>query len=115
MCCAHKEWARPVGRKSDVGMEMDDFRRAVARLLAPDAPAPTPIPRVEPGGQGRPTLRRGAQGDAVLALQRLLRMPDANGRFGPRTEAAVREFQRRRGMVPDGIVGPKSWQALDAS
>jgi len=28
-------------------------------------------------------------------------------------EARVREFQRRQSLVPDGIVGPKTWRALD--
>jgi peptidoglycan hydrolase-like protein with peptidoglycan-binding domain len=36
------------------------------------------------------------------------------GNFGPKTEAAVRAFQRSKGLVPDGIVGPKTWAALDA-
>jgi peptidoglycan hydrolase-like protein with peptidoglycan-binding domain len=58
-------------------------------------------------------LRRGDTGELVTALQQKLGMPDGQDVFGPRTEAAVREFQRQRGMVPDGIVGPKTWQALD--
>ncbi|HEX5684214.1 MAG TPA: peptidoglycan-binding domain-containing protein [Ideonella sp.] len=33
------------------------------------------------------------------------------GTFGPKTEAAVRAFQRKLGMVGDGIVGPKTWAA----
>lgn len=31
-----------------------------------------------------------------------------------RAEAALRIFQRERGMVPDGIAGPKTWAAQDA-
>lgn len=36
----------------------------------------------------------------------------ADGLFGPRTEHAVRRFQREHGLVVDGIVGPKSLAAL---
>jgi peptidoglycan hydrolase-like protein with peptidoglycan-binding domain len=57
------------------------------------------------------TLRRGASGGDVEALQRLLGI-SADGKFGPGTEAAVKAFQRSRGLVADGIVGPKTWAAL---
>ena len=33
----------------------------------------------------------------------------ANGIFDASTEAAVRQDQRDRGLVPDGIVGPRTW------
>ncbi|HEY8347333.1 MAG TPA: peptidoglycan-binding domain-containing protein, partial [Symbiobacteriaceae bacterium] len=66
---------------------------------------------------GTPLLRRGSTGAAVRGLQRTLaklgfyRGP-IDGIFGPRTEAAVRAFQRSVGLRVDGIVGPQTRMAL---
>ena len=35
-----------------------------------------------------------------------------DGIFGPKTEAAVKSFQRGKGLTVDGIVGPRTWAAL---
>jgi N-acetyl-anhydromuramyl-L-alanine amidase AmpD len=63
-----------------------------------------------------PTLALGARGEAVHHLQALLRRLGyeiaADSIFGPLTERAVRELQRRRGLTVDGIVGPRTWAAL---
>ncbi|MDB4882772.1 MAG: Peptidoglycan-binding domain 1 protein [Gemmatimonadetes bacterium] len=112
-CCGHKEFALPAGRKSDPNLDMNLFRQSVAAILGGSAPPPVLIPAVEPGGKARPTLRRGDTGELVSELQRKLKLGVVNGSFGPLTEAAVRAFQRDHAMVPDGIVGPKSWIQLD--
>merc|ERR1711988_894479 len=39
----------------------------------------------------------------------------SNGKFGPMTEAAVKELQKRAGLTQDGVVGPKTKAALLAS
>jgi N-acetylmuramoyl-L-alanine amidase/Putative peptidoglycan binding domain len=117
-CCAgHKEYAP--NRKTDPTLNMDNFRATVGRILSGTAPPPVLIPAAEPPLQsgaspGRPTLRRGSQGDLVKTLQRDLNL-SSDGIFGGQTEAVVRNFQRTHDMVPDGIVGPKTWSALDAA
>jgi hypothetical protein len=67
-----------------------------------------------------PTLRWGAKGEDVSRLQRLLNnriVPTPklriDGKFGNKTYAAVRVFQRLRGITVDGIVGPgETWPHL---
>ncbi|WP_434384855.1 peptidoglycan-binding protein [Melittangium boletus] len=68
------------------------------------------------GGSG-PTLKKGATGEAVRALQNRLNqlghnVGAADGSFGPKTEAAVKAFQKAHGLTADGVVGPKTWDKL---
>ncbi|SEJ43689.1 MULTISPECIES: N-acetylmuramoyl-L-alanine amidase [unclassified Variovorax] len=118
-CAGHKEYALPSGRKNDPDFDMDAFRRAVAAIIDDTAPPPSLIPKAEPqpsAGQpaARATLRRGSVDELVKVVQKKCGLPD-DGVFGANTEAAVRRFQNSRGMVPDGIVGPKTWAALDTA
>lgn len=67
----------------------------------------------------RPTVARGASGEAVLLLQRLLEAAGfsprgADGKFGKYTEGAVRRFQAAKGLTVDGVAGPLTWKALEA-
>ncbi|MGA9768673.1 MAG: N-acetylmuramoyl-L-alanine amidase [Blastocatellia bacterium] len=112
-CAGHKEFALPKGRKPDPLFDMNEFRSNVASILSGTAPPLPRIPVVESGNNGRPTLRRGATGDFVKQIQTRVNVTPVNGNFGPVTEAAVRAFQRDHGIVPDGIVGPKTWAVLD--
>ena len=63
-------------------------------------------------------IRRGSRGEDVrdlqlrLAANGLSLSPDDLGVFGPATEQAVQEFQTRRGLRVDGIVGRETWSAL---
>ena len=66
-------------------------------------------------------LACGAVGDYVQVLQKVLNLyqttgtqltPD--GKFGPKTEAAVKRFQSRYGLKVDGVVGPKTRAKLFA-
>lgn len=60
-----------------------------------------------------PVVHRGAAEHPVTTLQYLLNDRGAgltvDGRFGPKTEAAVRDVQHDHHLQVDGIVGPKTW------
>jgi hypothetical protein len=109
MCCGHKEYALPDGRKIDPTFDMDDFRRQVAAIMAGTAPLPSIIPAVDE--ENRPTLRRGDRGNLVKLVQSKVGV-EATGAFDSDNEAAVRAFQRDHGLVGDGIVGPRTWATL---
>ena len=85
-------------------------------LKAATPPPPVPIPPI----LRRVTLKRGDKSEAVKELQTLINLAGigvvlvVDGNFGPRCEAAVRVFQTSRHLHPDGIVGNRTWAALDA-
>lgn len=59
----------------------------------------------------RQTLRYGSKGAAVRYLQYRLGIT-ADGIFGYQTQYAVKQWQRRNGLYPDGVVGQYSWKVI---
>lgn len=65
----------------------------------------------------KPQLQLGSQGQAVVELEQMLtklrvyRQP-VKGIFNSSVEFAVKLFQYRVFLSPDGIVGPLTWEAL---
>ncbi len=99
--------------------------RPPAQPSAP-APAPTPAPSPAPSPQpapardpnvsctfpaSRPAISQGARGDDVRWLQSRLQVT-IDGQFGPRTDRAVRNFQRNQNLSVNGIVGVWEWALL---
>jgi g-D-glutamyl-meso-diaminopimelate peptidase len=63
-------------------------------------------------------IRYGSAGNAVRLLQLALRREGSlraapGGEFGTRTLSAARRFQAARGLTPDGVIGMKTWAALE--
>jgi putative chitinase len=56
-------------------------------------------------------LKLGSEGEDVKKLQVKLGV-DPIGKFGPKTDAAVKAWQSANGLSPDGIVGPATWAKL---
>jgi len=56
-------------------------------------------------------LKRGDNNESVKQLQTKLGL-EAIGNFGPKTEDAVKAFQTKNGLTPDGIVGNGTWNKI---
>lgn len=65
----------------------------------------------------RPILRKGDSGSDVRKLQEMLYDYGydlaVDGKFGDQTKQAVENFQKEMHLQVDGIVGDKTWAALD--
>lgn len=70
------------------------------------------------GALGDRLLARGMNGSDVSQLQTKLAqlgyaVGSVDGKFGPKTQAAVRKFQQDRGLKVDGIAGPQTVKELN--
>ena len=59
-----------------------------------------------------PTIRKGDRNDSVKLLQQKLGV-EPLGIFGPKTEEAVKAFQKKNGLTADGVVGKNTWDKLN--
>lgn len=57
------------------------------------------------------TLANGSSGDFVKWVQRRLRVPET-GMFDQKLTTTVARFQKRKKLVSDGVVGPRTFTAL---
>ena len=57
-------------------------------------------------------LKKGDNNENVKLMQQKLGIEPAVTNFGPKTEAAVKEWQAKNGLVADGIVGPATWAKI---
>jgi hypothetical protein len=89
----------------------------------PERPTSTrPGTKPKPGADVKdyPVLKVGCRGTWVRFLKNGLNAAGArphismnNGKFGKGTEQAVKDFQTRRKLDSDGVVGPKTWKVLN--
>ena len=111
---------QPVKR---VAVDMQSGRQVdLLQYLAPRVPARfLDVYREQPAAPAPaayPLLSKGSKGEDVRQLQAALNAAgaspglNADGDFGARTDAAVRAFQAKRGLVVDGFVGGGTWSSL---
>lgn len=68
------------------------------------SPCPAPKQLTQTTKKPGPRLWRGSEGADVLTVQQALKVPGANGFFGPATMRAVARYQRSRDLPASGAV-----------
>jgi hypothetical protein len=114
-----------IGTHVDVGKNFcwDVFTRYIEKWAGKqvvDAPAPTPAPTAKTKSVVPPELQLGSSGPAVRTLQTRLKNAYAayagqlivDGDFGPLTQGAVIEFQKRSNLPMTGVVDAATATAL---
>lgn len=103
------------------GYTMAGFRKDVKNAMAGTITVTTSEVKEEED-MGLPTLKKGANGDEVKVLQKLLvacgydcGKAGIDGDFGNGTLSAVKAFQKAEGLADDGVAGAKTWAALCAA
>jgi peptidoglycan hydrolase-like protein with peptidoglycan-binding domain len=74
---------------------------------------------IDEADQSEPVLKIGSTGLPVRRAQKRMSLvgfdvDGVDGRYGTRTEAAVKMLQQQRGLAVDGVVGPQTWSIIDA-
>jgi peptidoglycan hydrolase-like protein with peptidoglycan-binding domain len=105
------------GQGATVEDRIANHNRALMRGINRDlavlgqAPAPVPVVVTIPDTINRGDGAWNGNAATVAELQRELRLA-ADGEFGPVTDVALRAYQRAKGLMVDGVCGPKTWAAL---
>lgn len=76
-------------------------------------PAPAPVPATPPPVQLGDTGQHVRQAQGRLVAWGYLPEVAVDGTFGAWTELATVAFQKARSLSADGIIGPRTWAALD--
>lgn len=107
-----------LGTPDDVAADLKKAKGFLAAARGETKPAPKPEPDKPTSTKdvklGDRVLRLGMSGADVALLQRFLGRDAegnrlvADGQYGPKTQAAVRAYQKMRGLAVDGIAGPKT-------
>ncbi|KAB2350215.1 peptidoglycan-binding domain-containing protein [Actinomadura rudentiformis] len=103
-----------IKRATVVGLTAGALVAGGATLAGP-ASADTAT-QTSPSGPYWPVLQRGQTNEQVRTVQWLLNCKnikvDVPSHFGPKTQAAVKTYQSRYGLSPDGKVGAYTWTSM---
>jgi murein DD-endopeptidase MepM/ murein hydrolase activator NlpD len=112
---AHLHLSFRVGGKPTMGAGNIDYEafRGAPTSVAPAAPVKPSValPKGVRAYRGKELRRGEPAGPDVLYLQNKLGV-NPPGPFGPLTHTAVVAFQKKHGLLADGIVGPLTWSKL---
>ena len=117
--------AAGIGKTQGFGFKVDPTTADRLLTTTPDTsprprarPDQSAAPDTSPRPQARPrdniVLRKGSRGDEVRDLQQAIGMStdQQDGIFGPQTQKALADFQKRAGLTVDGVAGQETFDYI---
>lgn len=119
--CGKRETTKQVAAVNAETFTLNEADSALApsqeTKTQPEAlPAPNPVVKKEIEAKAETSAPSSEQPDEKMIQQALknlgLYAGEIDGKIGPKTKEAIREFQRRNDLMVDGKIGPKTWALL---
>jgi peptidoglycan hydrolase-like protein with peptidoglycan-binding domain len=104
---------RDHGAKVDGETDATKAARLAIRAARKEGRRKLHAERNEKQANARPALSLGSRGPHVAYVRQRLAMASEGGDFDESVEAAVRGFQKGRGLPVTGVVDAPTWLALD--
>ena len=120
-CSNGVQYSKALNQKWEVWAIPACIDAVIQPVEPPKEPEKEPVKEPDKGDQtvSKKTIRRGDKGDLVKECQTMLKSLGydlgkygIDGDFGQATEKAVKAFQKAHKLSQDGVVGPKTWDAL---
>lgn len=111
---AVKDFQRRHGIKASGIVGAKTWQALVGKKSKANTEAAVPLPKFSITPGERNEYKMFVLGNTMVRISFLIDRPHDQNQslYGPAAQNAVKEFQRRAGIKPSGIVGPKTWAAM---
>lgn len=105
ICYVESHWKHPTSGGAHGEIGLCQLKTTTALMVCPQCQTRSSV------------VHQGVVSDTVVAIQTELKRKGyqpgtIDGVFGLKTHTAVTQLQTKSGLLPDGIVGPKTWKVL---
>ena len=108
----------PIQPQEELAAINSGMAESATSVAAENSAAPAQVASAAPAGVETAAAGTADEKARIQQVQLALKSAgfdpgSSDGKLGPRTKAAVRDFQQANGLTPDGKVGSRTWAKLE--